>query len=582
MHIETPKNDINILKQIDEEIKKLFNKYEKQEKNWEIKNALKDEVLEYVLSYKENEKGVFNTTIFSDILWLSEKETYKKTKYELIKLIHKEFSQIQLYLEKIYNKLENINIKNLPEWEKLKIKIYKNWIKYYIKMLEIAYWWSFAEIEKLWFKQKNNPYKWPNIIKIKEFKISKNEIENIIRKIENELFPESKQEEEQLILLSIKYLNNFKTKNFKERAILQKAILELLKYFKWHNILEIDNKLKNINQEEKITIPEKYDIYKKYFKGKTNKEIENIIENKLNKILSPEQLKNLFEITFKIYGLEKKVIIDPTKSNILDAPEILYIPTKSKYSLKKAISLIAHEIETHYITKHNHEKILWETTPPESWYLQREESLAKIMENILDNKKPLLWKITPLYKILEYTNNIELKEKIKLTEIFIRNVFSKQSDPLLRFLRTKRFHFFDSNYTQKKDISYSKFIDIYNYLKHNEYEYLFSWKLNINTIKENKKILSKIFKNNEWILLPLFIAEYIKYLIITEKIYNLINNNELPDIIDFLKYIKYKYKQIGFDIKLHKIVQIYENFKLKNHLNKIIKDYRNQILAIIK
>jgi len=139
---------------------------------------LKKEILEYVLSYKETPQWVVNTTLLIHLLeWteeIDEKNWEKKinkiyeneTKISLLEKIHNKLNQIKKQFKKLLNELQNIDKDNLNDIEKLKIQILENWIDYYLTLIDIAYWGSFAEIEKLSFKGKNDKFKFPDKIDI--------------------------------------------------------------------------------------------------------------------------------------------------------------------------------------------------------------------------------------------------------------------------------------------------------------------------------------------------------------------------------------------------------------------------------
>lgn len=173
----------------------------------------------------------------------------------------------------------------------------------------------------------------------------------------------------------------------------------------------------------------------------------------------------LFENVLSLYGLDVAVVQEE-RSSIYDRSDALCIPIHPSYdtlSLFRILQLIAHEIETHYIIKHNNRLILgdfawW-------WHIAREEWLALYNELSLDTfvYDPYFVSISVVKTLLgeiclgdEYIDMLQCLSFMQ----------SKHEDVYPAFLRKKRNYSFAFSGVQHKDCMYTRwFHAIHSYIQ---------------------------------------------------------------------------------------------------------------------
>lgn len=219
---------------------------------------------------------------------------------------------------------------------------------------------------------------------------------------------------------------------------------------------------------------------------------------------------SIFELCFKIYNIDKKIIFDE-RSSIYDWANALHIPKDSRYaqlSLKTVITLIAHEIETHYLIEKNNKKLFawvrwWRNLP-------KDEGLAIVHEwfvhendiNRFSASRSLA--LTLMWEILdwpEYFKFLRLYYKLLWTE------YKKSS--IMRFLRQKRNYPYKSHGWQHKDVTYTRWAQkVIEYLQQwKNYSDLYISKVDFQDIDSVKRIVSD---ENITISKNKFIAERLK------------------------------------------------------------------------
>ncbi len=594
----------------------------------EIKNLLKEypalkNIFDGVYSYepvKDKKWTVYwmiNTTLFKNLLWIenTEKIIQLAISWELEKSADIKLSTIQKLLENYHNKLKQIDISNLPKEEQIKHKITLRGIEEYINKVKLAIFSLPAEIEKIffWVYKEGDEYKSMNIRTYllnkkvpnsynlyKTWNSISNLFENpdnasynpeaIVNDLEKQIYWHRPEEIQEITNWAIK--TALELLNFPEtkKQNMQPYLLKILsKLTWWKSISEAQKIVENTKFYEPIKIPKKFDIYKKAFPNKSDKEIQQIIDSKLEKNINALQAQKLFQFVFDIYWIKKDVKIDSSKSSLYDAEDALYIPANYKNSLKRILWLIAHEIEIHYITLTNHQNFFGNIQDKKQ--LEREESLAMILEEALNNTKILTSDVQPLYLLVQQLlslDDIDETQKIllslKLIQLYYQKYFPTYptaNNAIPRLYRIKRFHRLTSPYVQNKDTVYGKQYQIYNFLQQwNDYRLLFAGKLSLETIQKHKEYLEKNIINHPDFLQPLFIWEYLKYLIVTNQL-DKIFEGKLPDIIWFLKYVKAKYAQIGFKVNLKSLKETFESFKIKENLKNTTDHYKQEIIEIL-
>jgi len=418
-----------------------------------INNILKNtpwlrDIFEYVYWYEKlNNGGIYNTTIFQQFLWISKNEISNFSKEELLQLWQK---KIQKLLKEFY-KIKNLlaipyKIKSKEDFIKT---VVNNALDFYITMLQILHYGLLFEIEKT-----NLFWEFPQTKRIHYLK----EIENLERK----LFGPKVSENIDELKLTYNYINNLLNQNRPELTNEERKIIkELLKF-----------------------ISSKINFIKSSKQNKNNTK-QNSYINKLNKKISSEELKEIFKLIFEIYWINKPIILDDDVSNIYDSEEKLILPKKQKYSISKLLELIAHEIETHYITKLNHKKLI-NYPISDSNYLTKEEGLAVILQyySIHDEIKNLSINF-PLILAAEFFTY----EKLKLFLSAYKKLTWRNINIEKRIRRIKRNYPFDLPWCQHKDTTYTRWLNqIINWIESwYDRRLLFAWKFNFETIKNYMK-----------------------------------------------------------------------------------------------
>lgn len=105
----------------------------------------------------------------------------------------------------------------------------------------------------------------------------------------------------------------------------------------------------------------------------------------LDRLVPRDDYLSVFSAVFRIYGIRKPIREDE-RSSIYDGEDALYIPIGEKYdylSVNRILGLVAHEIETHYLSAENNSKTLGFRAADNIF---RDEGMAIIMENVLAGK----------------------------------------------------------------------------------------------------------------------------------------------------------------------------------------------------
>ena len=187
----------------------------------------------------------------------------------------------------------------------------------------------------------------------------------------------------------------------------------------------------------------------------TNKQIENRLKNlKIKGLFSELEYKKLFNVkiprkdyleifklAFKIYDIKRDIITDE-RSSIYDGYRALFIPKDVRYrtlSLKRTITLIAHEIETHYLIDKNHRKLFDEVRG--GWNLPKEEGLAMIHEWLIKEKDINEFTVTSSVAFSLMAEILTKKELNKFLLLFYKMMNTDvdyKKEAKMRFLRLMR------------------------------------------------------------------------------------------------------------------------------------------------
>lgn len=308
----------------------------------------------------------------------------------------------------------------------------------------------------------------------------------------------------------------------------------------------------------KLQLPKNYTLSKK-------EPLENYLNNYKNvNIQDSEYILwfNLFiEALEKLKHIVKK---DENVKSISDWPFWVQFPTTEKFkqlTLKRFLILNTHEIETHNITDHNNQQIIWNIKW--AWSTIKDEWLAILMEELLQYWEQLFKKHEETWKLIidikkleikstfvyilmwELLDNKELLEYLTLNEKIEKDTIEVKS----RFDRLKRSN---DSLVQHKDTSYIRWLfmaasEINKYILSNWKEWisiedLFLWKVWFSDIHKLKVIKEE--KEKSWnkidIISPIFSSDTIFFS--TEKKLNgeKITNEE------FLQYLQKKYPIFNF------------------------------------
>lgn len=493
----------------------------------------------YMFLYDEN---WFNEKLFKNFLWLNLKN-YENSEDFL--------DDAKISLNKKIEEFEKL-IKNIKN-DDLKLKDEKNYI---LKNLE----------ESLEFVKNLENIILIETQKIKKFnfKIDKNELKNILQKIEN-------------------FEKNIYSEKLSENPVYSLEIIENLE----KDFLKAKDKL----SEDEIIFMEKIlfilrektgNIWKKFEEKNKIKNLPESLEN--NKILEKEierdDYAKIFKLVLDILGFcDIKVEIDEKVWNFSASSEKIRIPANNEYkSLKisKIIDLISHEIETHLVTHKNNQNLVWFVKP--IWYQSKEEWIASTFwmlasgKNLQEIAKPG----KAIYQVL-FCEVISWKENLeKFLEINKKLFLELKIDIEKRIERLKRWKDFDEVWVNPKEKSYflwrrqvvEKINNKENILN------LFIWKNSFEMEQDLAQIIGKDFSlenfREKWIILPLMIWEILRYKLLTEKE----DNKGL--LWGFLKYFNNKYWQIFDNLWIN-----YKDF-VKNYISAEKEENKKRIKEILE
>ncbi len=496
-----------------------------------------------------------NTTLFCSLWWLDlvnfnnlkDKEKEKLILEASIKLTEKIWNKKQQINQIIQILKELQNTKKIKEEDLLLINIFTNSLIEKDKLLDYCINWLSYELEKAGINSN----------------LSQTDIEQINKKqkdIDNELFKWEIQDNPEEVIRCYEYL-----------------------MWKWQ-----ENKYKLNKQEQ-----ERYNYFFKKIKEKLP---NNYVYSKKAELPSYlEQYKdvqiknneyilwfNLFiEALIKLKHIVKK---DPYAKSISDWPSWVLFPTTEKFNfltLKRFLTLNTHEIETHNITDHNNEQLIWNIRW--AWSTIKDEWLAILMEKFLEHWETLLkkdkitWKNiinierlpiknTFTYVLMwEILNNEELLEFLELNEKIEPDTIEVKS----RFDRLKRSN---NKLVQHKDTSYirgmfqaAELINQYILSEWKEWiniEDMFLWKVGFDELKDLKKI--KEIKEESWeqidIIMPIFSSDTILF-----SIEQLLNNKKVNKE-EFFTYLQKKYSLFNFS---------------QNKINEVSRKTKENILWVL-
>ena len=259
-------------------------------------------------------------------------------------------------------------------------------------------------------------------------------------------------------------------------------------------------------------------------------------KSSLSKEISQEKYIKIFQNIFRIMWINMKIKID-NRSSIYDWTHALYFPKHLK-SLPQytIISLIAHEIESHYVNMENWKKIFWKIQW--GWKLEKEEGLAMYMEKLLewwDALSPLAYYSYFRTLVWEICHTQEAEEILAIVR-----KYKQIKQPKDISLRPKRNYIIEEIWTQHKDITYSRGFDkVIDYISEwNNFLDLFLWRSDFSDINFFKEMKDKKEAEEEKfnLIKPIFLGEFLLFVIL-----NWYRFNSQKVIREFWKHLKNKY-----------------------------------------
>lgn len=173
----------------------------------------------------------------------------------------------------------------------------------------------------------------------------------------------------------------------------------------------------------------------------------------LARLVPRDRYIRVFETVFRIYGIDKPIREDE-RSSIYDGEDALYIPIAEKYdylSIHKILGLVAHEIETHYLSADNNSKTLGFRAADNIF---RDEGVAIVMETVLDGEDIESIPISENMILALYGEVLPGRQYRRFIELYFKSQNKLGAEE--KFRRTKRNYSKTGRGVQHKDTTYSR------------------------------------------------------------------------------------------------------------------------------
>jgi hypothetical protein len=168
--------------------------------------------------------------------------------------------------------------------------------------------------------------------------------------------------------------------------------------------------------------------------------------------------------------------------------DVLYVRHWAKVWKKEMRSIIAHEIEWHYLRKVNWKKldysIFWHGT---AWYLEIDEWIAIYNQNrFLSKSDRKYYGIFERYYFVNYALNHSYSKLLKKMLEYYDNDYERVFNYLVRLKRWMRS--FDSNWVFVKDLVYVNwYLKVDNFVNNwSSLKELYIWKINLDDLEDIK------------------------------------------------------------------------------------------------
>lgn len=286
---------------------------------------------------------------------------------------------------------------------------------------------------------------------------------------------------------------------------------------------------------------------------------------------------------------------DKNAGSISDGPEGIYFPMNEKFNtitIERFFKLWMHEIETHSVTDHNSQKILWNlrganSTKKDEWTAILMEQLFLYGRNLFTNTPDgkLIFDIkkfqingyfvkTLMGEILE---SDELMDFLELSEIIDPDIIP----PRERFKRLKRNH---RSWVQHKDTTYTRWLiqaieEVNEYIISDGQKWInprdfFIWKVSFEETHKFKKLQSIFEQSGQTFdnLKPIFVSDAVYYVI--DKKLQWLEDHINPD--DFITHLKYKYPIFDFVDELDAKIYFRKNSRIMWIANVLLQIISNK------
>jgi alpha-L-glutamate ligase-like protein len=194
-----------------------------------------------------------------------------------------------------------------------------------------------------------------------------------------------------------------------------------------------------------------------------------------------------------IYGIHLRLVEKTTWSRFAMKGNKLMMRKWAKVSKKELRSIIAHEVEGHYLRKLNGQKQFLEIfSKGSAWYIETDEGIAIYNQSrFLNEKDAKYYGIYERYYFINYALNHSYKRFLKKMEEYYANDYSKIFAYTLRLKRGMR-SFSDEGIFYKDVVYLNGYMDLQNFLDQGwDLKKLYMWKIktgDLDVVTESKLI----------------------------------------------------------------------------------------------
>jgi hypothetical protein len=239
--------------------------------------------------------------------------------------------------------------------------------------------------------------------------------------------------------------------------------------------------------------------------------INNILDNKWlikkeEEYLSFSEIKNFIKRFNHIYNINISLRQWRKAARFVMKWDVLYIREWARVWKKELRSIVAHEIEWHYLRKLNWKKIEYNIFVTwTSWYLEIDEGIAIYNQNrfLWESDRKFYW-IFERYYFLNYALTHSYKELLEKTKQYYENDLEKVFNYMTRLKRWMSS--FSDDWIFVKDTVYVNwYLKVEKFIKEGwKLEELYIWKISLDDLDEIKNSYFIKF-SFLWLVTPFFI-----------------------------------------------------------------------------